>query len=69
MRDYLARALVRYVSGWYDQSFEAHYQCQFLESKQAAWLGRVSEKLLLPLALRIDRNAAAQQMVEEAWWG
>jgi hypothetical protein len=39
----------------------------------AEWLrnrivGRVARKLI-PLALRIDADAATTQMIEGAWWG
>lgn len=68
-RTYLAIRIVRWVGAWFDREFTAHFECQFAYSGVLRRVARLAEKIGLPLALRLDREAAAQQMVEECWWG
>lgn len=81
MREYFARALVRYVASWVDVSHEAWEQADarkilghppggaLLIHVVATRVGRWSGKVLLPLAQAIHEWAAVDQMAEEGWWG
>lgn len=70
----VARALVRWVSRWYDGSYHAWVR----KDRDGApewwehgwgWMAKRAERVALPLARRLDREATGQQMVEECWWG
>jgi hypothetical protein len=73
MRRYVARALVRWVSGWWGTSYRmqedpalAPPQRWIERSHDAA---RLANRIGLPVATFLHRRAAGQQMIEESWWG
>lgn len=68
-RDYIARALVRYVSTFIDFAFECNVLGFRRLERVYVTTGRIVEKPLLPLAKKIDREAALEQMAREGWWG
>lgn len=69
MRTAIARAIVRWVSRWWDASYRAH------EHDPALWVGfwdrgaHRAERIGLPVARRLDRETTGAQMAEEGWWG
>lgn len=69
LRSRFARALVRWVSRWYEAAHRAnergtpHWENLWVVGADRA------ERLGLRLALRLDRDAAGAQMAEEGWWG
>lgn len=76
MRRRLAEALVIHVSDALSHAYLAW--CAWDSSHRPiykriegfwAWRFRRRSKLLLPLANRLDSDAATTQMIEECWWG
>lgn len=63
MKARLARALIRSASAEIERDYIAH------ETGQKQRLRNRRVKLLVRIAVRLDRAAAAEQMVEESWWG
>ena len=74
LRAHAARALVR----WASRSIQASY-CAYVRRDSGhapewwdkPWpaLSRRINRVALPLASRLDGDAAGAQMIEEAWWG
>lgn len=69
MRARLARRLVKAVSGWIDMAYRAHEGGWYEMEKWAGRVGRFEQKIFLPVALWLDREAAVDQMIVECWWG
>lgn len=69
MRDYLARAIVRWVSSYIERSFTCHCNCHYGYAGLWAKAGKLAGKVGLPFARLIDRDAAVEQMAQEGWWG
>lgn len=69
MRARSARAIVRWVSRWWQASLQAH------DRDPVLWVGfwdrgaHYAERIGLPIARRLDREAMGRQMAEECWWG
>ena len=64
-----ARALIQWWSRWIRAAYRAN--CAGMPRLEAmlAWGARRVMRVAYPLALRLDRNAATTQMIEEGWWG
>lgn len=67
-RSRFARALVRWVSRWHDAAYAANCREAHSEAFWAAGARR-AQRLAFPIARRLDREAMADQMIEECWWG
>lgn len=69
MSSAIAVLLVRLASWPVDRAFTNYY----LKRSWREWLWiRVARRIVKPLlrlSLKVDQDAAVQQMIEEAWWG
>jgi hypothetical protein len=69
VKAYLARALVRWASNWIEAAYSASMRgMPRWEAWWAAGARRV-QRFAFPIALRLDHEAAVDQMIEECWWG
>lgn len=69
MRARIARRLVKAASGWIDMSYKAHEMGWTEMEKWANRVARFESHVFIPLACRIDKEAAVDQMIVECWWG
>lgn len=60
---------MRHVSGWIDMSYCAHEMGWPQMERWASRVARFESRIFLPLAIKIDDEAAVDQMVMECWWG
>lgn len=74
MRQAVAKWLVRWASGWINTT----YYCWMLKDRGivGGWLEDAMKvptkrinKIALPLAKLIHKEAHVDQMIEEGWWG
>jgi Uri superfamily endonuclease len=63
----IARALVRWVSRRWEADY-LRYERRH-PAGSAVCFARVAERVVVPIARRINHEAAGQQMIEECWWG
>lgn len=71
MRPRVARGLVRWVARWWDASYSAFERFEHDTVWSRAWAyGAIHVQILvLPIARKLDRDAAVDQMANEGWWG
>jgi hypothetical protein len=69
MRSWLARACVVEVSGWIHSAYGYHCRDMPRAEQLCARIGLRLEKVLFPVARRLDKEAMVDQMVHECWWG
>jgi hypothetical protein len=74
VRASLARGLVRWASRWWDASYAAY--CRRDQGEVPSWWDKPwtygakhVSRLAIPLAVRLDRDAAVDTMANSGWWG
>lgn len=69
MRERIARRIVCYVSDAMDHAYLAN--CNKDEKAEKEWrqIFKKREKYALPIALKLDKWNATEQMANEGWWG
>lgn len=69
VRAYLARGIVKWVSGWLDSVFQCNcYGPKWLEHV-FAYIFSKSMRYLFPIAKLLDAEEMTTQMIEESWYG
>ena len=69
MRERIARRLVKATSGWYENGYRAYETGHKTAERMSLKIARFESRFFLPIALKIDRESAVDQMVTECWWG
>lgn len=69
MRECVARMFVRYISGWINSGYLCNCYGAYRAEKVCAFCGSRLQWVLFHIAVRLDRDAMVDQMVEECWWG
>jgi len=72
LRIWLVIRIVRFVAHWWDRAYD-HY-CDKQRRRERLCVGAAidSEKLLFPIARRLDipgENWMGAEMAEHSWWG
>lgn len=64
-----ARTIVILVSDCIEIAYMAYCQRDKETEEKFANLGRRFQKILFPVARKLDKDAMVNQMVTECWWG
>ena len=70
----VAQQWVRWASWWWDASYSAYMRrdsgkAPWWWDKPWAWMARKVNRVAIPLALKLDKEAAVTEMVNQGWWG
>lgn len=68
-RTRIAQSIVILVSDCIEAAYIANCNKEKETEEMYANLGVLLQKMLFPIARRLDKNAMARQMVNECWWG
>lgn len=74
MRAWIAITLVRYAASTIDKSYSMYVRIETFGSSAWSYKSwnhymRIVNRIVIPLAQKIDKENAVTQMIEESWWG
>jgi hypothetical protein len=69
MRAWLARRIVKEVSFYIETAYMANCHKQRRVERFFGRVGIWHERVLFPIARRLDKEAMVDQMIAECWWG
>jgi hypothetical protein len=68
-RSELSQWIVRKISNRISRAYNANCDGHHFRERMHGYIGKHLQRLLFPIARRLDKEAMVDQMIEESWWG